>query len=548
MRAALALAPPGIVPAAPELAAAADIGDDGGAAALQPQLADGGIVVGQLRDAEPAIARQMNRRIAGLAGRSDLGIGDAGAVLRDRLVPADGEALRVEGGRRLLQEFGRLGRAQQVQRGRGQRVLRAGQEIAVRLFLALIQWPKVGDAEFGQPGDGLARPARRRRGQRFEHRPQIIEQRHHEPAAAPEKPLQGAPRGRFEEAGETAIPAEEGGERNAEDGVRRMGFAGDGPLGPALRREPAAMPIGRGVGRNFEEGLGSGAIAEPQLRIKEATAIDEHQTVGAGLAVDIGRDRQMVGGGREYDRCGAGVGAPPPQPHRACVARMGRHAVAPGRRQQEAVAVEPGGAALGFRQRKTVRNKVAREQIEFAQHDGVRTAARQHQDGAVVALGDGRGPAPDPVLAFAGGERVEIEHDLPLRLGVAEAVERRRPPEAARLRRILPEIEDPGAAPGDQRDVVGPVEDRGQEVAIGGKAAVAERLEGRTVLRLDPEERALAVDLFEPQIGVVVGRFEGRPRVGGQGARTLSNPRQSNSTPCPGRSGAVAIPSASSNG
>ena len=45
VRQALALAPAGFVPARAELAAAADVGDDAGAAALQPELADRGAVI-----------------------------------------------------------------------------------------------------------------------------------------------------------------------------------------------------------------------------------------------------------------------------------------------------------------------------------------------------------------------------------------------------------------------------------------------------------------------------------------------------------------------
>ena len=171
------------------------------------------------------------------------------------------------------------------------------------------------------------------------------------------------------------------------------------------------------------------------------------------------------------------------------------------------VAIDPGGSALGLRQGETSGDKVARSEVEFAQHHGVGAAARQLHDGAVVGAGDRRGPAPRPVFALLCRQRVEIEQDVPLGLLAAVAVERRRPPQPARMRRVLPEIEDPRAAPGDYRDVVGPVEDRRERVAIGGKARVAKARHGRGILRLDPGERALAVDLFEPQIRVVVGRF-----------------------------------------
>src|SRR6267142_2070411 len=109
---------------------------------------------------------------------------------------------------------------------------------------------------------------------------------------------------------------------------------------------------------------------------------------------------------------------------------------------------------------------------------------------------------------------------------------------------VLPEAENPGAAPCDERNIVGAVENRCERLTVSGKARIAETRQRRSILRLDPGERPFTVDLFEPQIRVVVGRFERRAGGGHRLARTLSSPRQSNSTPCPGRSGAVAKPSA----
>jgi len=119
---------------------------------------------------------------------------------------------------------------------------------------------------------------------------------------------------------------------------------------------------------------------------------------------------------------------------------------------------------------------------------------------------DRHGAAPGPVLALPRGQSVEIEQDVPLGLLAAVAVEHCRPPQAARMRRVLPEIENPHAAPGDQRDVVGAIEDCREGVSVGHEAGVAEPRQCPCILRLDPSERALTVDFFEPQIRVVVGR------------------------------------------
>src|SRR6266404_3892237 len=138
--------------------------------------------------------------------------------------------------------------------------------------------------------------------------------------------------------------------------------------------------------------------------------------------------------------------------------------------------------------------------------------------------------------------------EFPIGLRGAEAVERRCPPQPARMLRIFPEIENPRAAPCDERNIVGAVENRCEHLTIGCKARIANTRQRRRILRLDPGECPLTVDLFEPQIRIVVGCFERRAGIDHQLARTASNPCQLNSTPCPGRSGTVAKPSAKSKG
>jgi len=59
------------MPTCSKLAAAANVCDYAGAGALQPQLADGGVVVGQARNAEAAVSREVNGGIAGLCQPQD---------------------------------------------------------------------------------------------------------------------------------------------------------------------------------------------------------------------------------------------------------------------------------------------------------------------------------------------------------------------------------------------------------------------------------------------------------------------------------------------
>ena len=93
----------GIVPARTELAAAADIGLHRGAAALQPELAECGVVIWLHREAEAAIGAHIDRCIAGLGGGPGLHIGNTLAVHRNRLMAGDHKSVGGKGPRRPLQ-------------------------------------------------------------------------------------------------------------------------------------------------------------------------------------------------------------------------------------------------------------------------------------------------------------------------------------------------------------------------------------------------------------------------------------------------------------
>ena len=285
------------------------------------------------------------------------------------------------------------------------------------------------------------------------------------------------------------------------------------------------MPLDRGIGRQIDAGLGSAAVADPDDRVEEADPFDEYQPLPLGLAVDIRPNRHMVGVRLKDDRGGQRVGSALPQPCRARIARAGGHIGAQCGRKQQRVAIEPSGPALRLGQGETAGYEVARGKIELAQHHRIGAAARQHQNGAVVAPRHRRSPAPYPILVFSCRERIEIEQKLPFRLHGSEAVERGGAPQPTGVRGILPEIEDSGAAPGNYWDIVGAVIDRREHVAIGCETGIAEPRQGRRVLRLDPGERPFTIDLFEPQIRVVVGGFDGRARIGHGSVRRLNQHR-----------------------
>jgi hypothetical protein len=113
-------------------------------------------------------------------------------------------------------------------------------------------------------------------------------------------------------------------------------------------------------------------------------------------------------------------------------------------------------------------------------------------------------PAKQPVLFFCSGELVDIQQDIPFRVRPAEFLKRRASPQSARIIRILPEIVEKTAAARDIRDIVRPVVNRRQRVAIPGKSGVAELLQRQPAL-LGESDSPFALDLFQPQIRIVVG-------------------------------------------
>ncbi|MGY3295224.1 hypothetical protein ACVWWP_008291 [Bradyrhizobium sp. LM3.6] len=169
---------------------------------------------------------------------------------------------------------------------------------------------------------------------------------------------------------------------------------------------------------------------------------------------------------------------------------------------------------MGFRQRKSVLNETLGVDVEFAQGDGVAATARQAQNRPRVSrlCGDA---AQQPVLAFARGELVDIQHDLPRWMRLAKLCKRSPPPQAARVGRVLPEIVQIFAAPAHIGNVVGAIVDRREDVAIALEGLSTKCVERQAVLPRDEIERQLALDLLQPQPGIVVGSAERRPVVDG---------------------------------
>ena len=166
---------------------------------------------------------------------------------------------------------GASGGRDQEQRRRRQRVLRAGEQVAIRLPLsgrrAARHWPRryrAGPAmrSRDQPAsDGVNASNTGFKSSRIDRTSRPPDQKN---------PCKRAALGRLEQLREAAIAGEKGRQGNAEQSVRRVGFAADRPWRPPLDREPAAMPRDRGIGRQVDAGLGPAAVADPDDRVEKA--------------------------------------------------------------------------------------------------------------------------------------------------------------------------------------------------------------------------------------------------------------------------------------
>ena len=203
--------------------------------------------------------------------------------------------------------------------------------------------------------------------------------------------MQGAPDTRLEQPGEATVAGQESREGDHDDGVGPVGLPADGPGGARLHREPATVPGQPGVGRYIDPRLRPGAVADPYIGVDETLRLDEPEALVRAVPIDAGVDAYALGPRFKYDRGRERIGSPPPQPHRARIARARRHVGTERRKQEQRVAVEPDDVALGFGEMKAVRHEVAGREVELAQHDGIGATARQVENGAVMRAGQRRG-------------------------------------------------------------------------------------------------------------------------------------------------------------
>ena len=135
------------------------------------------------------------------------------------------------------------------------------------------------------------------------------------------------------------------------------------------------------------------------------------------------------------------LGAALPLLDDARVARLGQRARPEVGADEEGVAVAPGDVALRLGQREAVLDELLGLQVELADDRGIGAAARERRSGSGRSSGSQKvAPCQTQFSFSARAQRIQVEHDLPVRLGLAVLVERRAPPQAALVLRVAPEV------------------------------------------------------------------------------------------------------------
>ena len=180
-----------------------------------------------------------------------------------------------------------------------------------------------------------------------------------------------------------------------------------------MRFEPDA-------GRQIEFHPGAARIAEPGVEVEEIKPVDVPDPRRSCGVVNAAGHAHAVGRCLEDNRCAIDRLAASPLPDGSGIAGSRRHALAMGARQQQRIGIDPGDAAFRFRQHEAAVDEGLCIEVEFPQRDGIAAAARQAHDGARMFSGQRLRPVQQPVLILFGGEFVDVQHGLPLRIRLAK--------------------------------------------------------------------------------------------------------------------------------
>ena len=256
--------------------------------------------------------------------------------------------------------------------------------------------------------------------------------------------------------------------------------------------------------------LVEGEAAVREHRLQPAVGVAQHERVGRHV---VGRAAEHLH--RLIERLAALEAL-----HDERISRLRERAgpeVAP---DEQRVLVDPRRVPLRLGEPEAAVDELLRHDVELADLIGILAAVRQRDETAPLLGAEAGRAVPHPVRALACRERVDVEHGLPFGVRAAIARRRRATQDAAHVRWVLPEVVDRAAADVGRRDAVRRLDDA-QRVAMQLLVAriAPQGAERRGVVGLHPLHRAVALDVLQPDVGVVGRGRRGAHRCVRCGAR-----------------------------
>ena len=281
----------------------------------------------------------------------------------------------------------------------------------------------------------------------------------------------------------------------------------DGPV--AVERDEEAPPVDsrRRVGRYLYSPQLASSADEQIVVVEIDSAIDEFGFVFRDERRIRADHDILLPAFEDHFRISECL-APSPELHDPGIAGVRHRVGAEVPRDEQPVLPGPGERALGLGQIEAVWHERPGRQVEFAYDDRVRAAAGQGDEAAVVGRLEELRTCEDPVLALFLRQRVDVENGLPRRVAFAVFVQGNPAPEPPRMFGVLPEIVVVQPRLRDVGNPVAGVENRPQPpLGCRERLSLCQCFPRVPIAAPDPRHGPVAIDVLEPEIGVVFARL-----------------------------------------
>jgi hypothetical protein len=121
---------------------------------------------------------------------------------------------------------------------------------------------------------------------------------------------------------------------------------------------------------------------------------------------------------------------------------------------------------------------------------------------------------PHPVFVLRCRKRLNVDENVPVWRIAAKTLKGRRAPNAPRIGGISPGIEQLSSTAVGNRNIARAIKNCLEDFVINRHTFVAETFQRLRILCFDPVEHRSALNLLQPEMGVIIRGFEGGPRIG----------------------------------